>query len=96
MKIRSILHKGLREFIENDDQSGIDTRTVPKLSKMITFLEGMKSPDELYYMKSWHAHRLKGEFDNHWSLTVTRNWRLIFRIAEGEIEILDLNLIDYH
>jgi toxin HigB-1 len=31
-----------------------------------------------------------------WSLTVTRNWRMTFRIAEDEPEIVDLNYEDYH
>jgi proteic killer suppression protein len=31
-----------------------------------------------------------------WSLFVTKNWRLTFRIDRSEIEIIDLDYEDYH
>jgi len=31
-----------------------------------------------------------------WSLNVTRNWRLTFRIDTAENEIRDVNFEDYH
>ncbi len=31
-----------------------------------------------------------------WSLTVTANWRLTFRIDRDAMEIVDLNYEDYH
>ncbi|MDI9408978.1 MAG: type II toxin-antitoxin system RelE/ParE family toxin [Candidatus Pacebacteria bacterium] len=96
MIIRSIIHKGLREFVEDGDRSGIDSKTVPKLINIISFLQAMKSPDELYGIKSWHVHQLKGDMKGVWSLSVTRNWRLTFRIDKDAIEVIDLNLIDYH
>lgn len=41
-----------------------------------------------------------GEFTSDrkgiWSLTVTRNWRLTFRIDRTAGEILDLDYEDYH
>ena len=35
-----------------------------------------------------------GDRKGVWGLHVTRNWRMTFRIEEGEI--VDLNLEDYH
>jgi proteic killer suppression protein len=40
------------------------------------------------------AHQLSGNRKGVWSLHVTRNWRLTFRIENGEI--LDVNFEDYH
>lgn len=31
-----------------------------------------------------------------WSLFVTKNWRMTFRINQEEIEIIDLDYEDYH
>lgn len=31
-----------------------------------------------------------------WSLAVTKNWRITFRIDEAEGEIVDLDYEDYH
>jgi proteic killer suppression protein len=39
---------------------------------------------------------LKGEFKGFWSLTVTGNWRLIFRYDEATETVWDVGLIDYH
>ena len=41
-------------------------------------------------------HPLKGEMKEFWSLTVTENWRLIFRYDEEANSASDINLIDYH
>jgi proteic killer suppression protein len=41
------------------------------------------------------AHLLTGDRVGTWSLTVTKNWRMTFRInAAGAIE--DMDLEDYH
>ena len=40
------------------------------------------------------AHILTGDRKGTWSLRVTRNWRLTFRIEDDEI--IDMDLEDYH
>ena len=40
------------------------------------------------------AHQLTGDRKGVWSLHVTRNWRLTFRIEEDEI--VDVDYEDYH
>jgi proteic killer suppression protein len=94
MRIRNVLHKGLRRFIENDDKSGIQVVVVEKLRRMISFLQDMEKETELKAMPNWKAHQLtcKGT----WSLSVTKNWRLTFRIDQTGIEIIDLDYEDYH
>jgi proteic killer suppression protein len=42
----------------------------------------------------WRLHALKGELAGHWSVTVTGNWRLIFRF-DGE-DAVDVDFVDYH
>jgi proteic killer suppression protein len=44
--------------------------------------------------KTRKAHHLTGDRKGVWSLNVTRNWRLTFRIEDGEI--LDVDYEDYH
>jgi len=51
--------------------------------------------DELPVPPNFGAHRLAGDRKGQWALTVTRNWRLTFRVNEtGAIE--DVDLEDYH
>ena len=44
----------------------------------------------------WRLHPLKGDLKGFWSLTVTGNWRLIFRYDERTNTASDIDLIDYH
>lgn len=96
MKIRNVLHKGLRRFIEEDNAAAFPPAAVPKLRRMLSFLQDMERADELRMVPGWNAHRLVGDRRGVWSLTVTRNWRLTFRIDRAGDEIVDLDYEDYH
>jgi toxin HigB-1 len=96
MRIPNILHKGLKRFVIDDGPTGLPPATVEKLRRMVSFLQDMRSEDELQNVPSWKAHRLSGERKAVWSLYVTRNWRLTFSIDKTEVEIIDLNYEDYH
>ena len=56
----------------------------------------MQREEELRTFQGWNAHRLSGDRKGVWSLTVTRNWRLTFRIDRVGGEIVDLDYEDYH
>jgi proteic killer suppression protein len=96
VKIRNFAHKGLKKLYAEDEAKGVPPDTVDKLRKMLAFLDDMQSPEELRSLPTWKAHSLTGDRKGFWSLSVTRNRRLIFRIDETERQICDLNLEDYH
>jgi len=96
VKIRNIVHKGLKWLYAEDNAKGVPPDTVDKLRKMLAFLDDMEAPEELRALPSWKVHTLTGDRKGTWSLTVTRNRRLTFRIDTAENEICDLNLEDYH
>ena len=96
MKIRNVAHRGLRRFIQHDDSSGIAPSVVEKVRNILTFLQEMEDAQELRDVLSWNAHQLTGDRKGTWSLTVTRNWRITFKIDQAEGEILDLDYENYH
>lgn len=96
MKIRNIVHKGLKRLYAEDNAKGVPPDTVDKLRKMLAFLDDMEQPEELHSLPSWKAHALTGDRKGTWSLSVTRNRCLTFCIDTAEQEICDLNLEDYH
>ena len=96
MKIRNFAHKGLKQLYEEDVVKGVPPDTAEKLRKMLAFLDGMQDGEELYSLPAWKAHTLTGDRKGTWSLSVTRNRRLTFRIDTIENEICDVNLEDYH
>jgi proteic killer suppression protein len=96
MRIRNVLHKGLKRFIERDDASGLQPAVVGTIGRMVSFLQDMAHEGELLTLPNWKAHRLTGKRKGTWSLFVTKNWRMTFRIDAEEIEIIDLDFEDYH
>jgi toxin HigB-1 len=96
VKIRNFVHKGLKRLYEEDNAKGVPPATVDKLRKMLAFLDDMQDPEELRSLPVWKAHILTGDRKGTWSLSVTRNRRLTFRVDATELEIYDVNLEDYH
>jgi len=75
---------------------GVPPDTVDKLRKMLAFLDDMHDPEELRTLATWKAHTLTGDRKGTWSLSVTGNRRLTFRVDIAERETCDVNLEDYH
>lgn len=96
MIIRSVRHRGLRRLIENDDAGGLQPAVVNKVRNIVAFLQDMEREEELRSVPTWKAHQLTGDRKGTWSLFVTKNWRITFRIDHTEIEIVDLDYEDYH
>lgn len=94
MDIESVRHKPLRHFIETGKPKGLDANVAERLRKMIVYLAAIENADELKLPPNWGAHLLTGDRAGTWSLTVTRNWRMTFRIEQDAI--VDLDLEDYH
>jgi proteic killer suppression protein len=45
-------------------------------------------------LPGYRLHALKGELREYWSITISGNWRIIFRFADGNC--FDVDLVDYH
>lgn len=94
MDIVSIAHKGLRRYVERNDPKGLPHDKAERIQNVLaallqaTDIEGVKGPP------GWRIHQLRGERAGQWSISISGNWRLTFRIEEGAIA--DLNLEDYH
>lgn len=91
MKIESIRHKALRLFVETGRSKGLPGSLVERLRKMLAYLVAIGGPEELKVPPNYGAHMLTGDRAGTWSLVVTKNWRMTFRLNEaGAIEDLDL------
>jgi proteic killer suppression protein len=95
VEIESVRHKSLRAFVQSGKPKGLDARVAERLRRMIAYLAAIEGVGELHVPPNWGAHELTGDRKGTWSLTVTKNWRMTFRVtAEGAIA--DLDLEDYH
>lgn len=95
MQIESIRHKALRRFAETGQAKGLPSGSVDRLRRMLAYIDAIGAAEELRVPPNYGAHPLTGDRKGEWSLTVTKNWRMTFRInAVGAIE--DMDLEDYH
>jgi toxin HigB-1 len=94
MAIQTFRHKGLKRLFENDDARGIPVKLAEKLRDMLAAIDTATTADEVGLFPGWRQHRLKSDLSDYWSLTVSDNWRLVFRFEEGEA--YDLDFVDYH
>ena len=94
VKIVSFAHKSLKKLYLEDKAQGLPPDAVEKLRAMLTFMQDMRDSDHLRAFPLWKAHQLTGSRKGVWSLHVTRNGRLTFRVVGGTI--VEVNYEDYH
>jgi proteic killer suppression protein len=94
MAIKSFRHKGLREFFEEGRSRGIRADQAKRLRRALTTLDSASSLEEMKAFPGWRLHPLSGDLKGLWSVSITGNWRLIFRFDAGDA--FDLDLVDYH
>lgn len=92
--IKSIRHKGLKLFWEKGDSSKLPAQHVAKIRLVLTVLD--TAPDiNRMNIPGGRLHRLTGDMKDFWSLTISRNWRVVFRL-ENDGYIYDVDYMDYH
>lgn len=94
MKIRSVRHKGLKRYIENDDAKGIRPDLVNRVRNILAMLISSADIEGLNGPPGWRIRQLTGNRAGTWSISASGNWRVTFEIEDGEISNLDLE--DYH
>jgi proteic killer suppression protein len=93
VEIESVAHKALRKFLETGKSRGvIEPR---RIQLMIALLLNAESIEELNIPPNFGFHALSGDRAGTFAMTVTRNWRLTFRLVDDDT-IADLDLEDYH
>jgi len=93
MDIASIAHKGLRRFFETGNAKGL-VGDVNRIQKMLAFIDAAASIEELQTPPNYGLHEMRVDRAGTWSMTVTRNWRMTFKVSDGKL--IDVDLEDYH
>jgi len=94
--IRGFRHKGLKRFFaepRNTDRRGINAKTRARLVVILDALDVIKRAEEMN-IAGLFFHHLKGPRASEYSVRVSRNWRVTWRM-DGE-DVVDVNLEDYH
>jgi proteic killer suppression protein len=92
--IVSFRHKGLERLYSHDDTRRLPAELVARLRRVLAALDTAADIADLRLFPGWRVHELKGELRGHWSVSVSGNWRVVFRFHAGDAS--EVNLIDYH
>ena len=94
MPIQSFRHKALQRLFEDGDARGLPPGQTQKLLDVLAALDTAAAANEVGLFPGWRLHPLKGGRKGFWSVTITGNWRVIFRFDKGDAFAVDF--IDYH
>jgi proteic killer suppression protein len=87
--IASFRHKGLRLLFEAGNGRGVQAAHVQRLTDILDLLNAAASPRDMGFPGSF-LHPLKGKLKGYWSIRVSGNWRVVFRMHRGDA--FDVNL----
>ena len=91
--IKSFAHKGLEKFFLSGNAAGVQAIHAKRLRLILAQLDKAKTIDDME-IPTLDLHELKGSRKGIWSVTVQANWRVTFRLVDGDAEVV--NYEDYH
>ena len=86
-------HKGLRRHYERGDGRLLPSRRVSKIERILARLDVATEPADLS-LPGFRLHPPRGNLARFWAVSVSGNWRIIFRFEAGNVR--DVDLVDYH
>jgi proteic killer suppression protein len=86
-------HKGLKTYFETGNGSKIKQDHTKRLRLILAKLQSAEEIKDMDFPGSG-LHSLKGDKKNYWSVSISGNWRLIFRFEKGYA--YEVDYIDYH
>lgn len=92
--IVSFRHKGLRLLYEAGNARDLKPDQVRRIKRALFLLDNAERLDEIDAVPDMRLHPLTGNMRGLWSISVSGNWRIVFRFKDGNA--IDVDLIDYH
>ncbi len=91
--IVSFRHKGLKLLYERADRRRVSSDYADKVERILARLDEATEPENMDLPGFW-LHPLKGDLAGFWSVSVSGNWRIVFRFDGANA--CDVDLVDYH
>ena len=90
--IKSFKSRKLKRLYDGD-RTVFSFEWIEKMENILFYLDNAQTPQELN-LPGYHLHALKGNLKGFWSVSVSGNWRIIFKFEDGHAYVV--NFIDYH
>jgi proteic killer suppression protein len=91
--IRAFKHRGLKRLFEKSDRSKISAKHLARIEDILARLDIAETVESLD-LPGYNLHWLRGNLRGFWSVRISGNWRIIFRLSDGDV--FDVDLIYYH
>jgi len=91
--IRTFRHRGLKRLFLEDDGSKVRADQLGRIADVLSHLDQAIRPSDLD-LPGYRLHPLKGRLKDLWSVTISGNWRIVFRFEDRDA--YDVDLVDYH
>ena len=91
--IRNFRHRGLKRMYERGDASRVGASLSDRVAVALADLDEANKPSDLD-LPGYRLHPLRGDRKGYWSISISGNWRMVFRFEGGDA--FDVDLIDYH
>ena len=86
-------HKGLQNLYERGHRRRVPSTHVAKIERILARLDEASDPAGMD-LPGFRLHSLKGSLAGYWAVSVSRNWRVMFRFQGDHVS--DVDLVDYH
>ena len=91
--IETFAHKGLLKFFETGSTAGIQAIHAKRLKTILNVLNQAERVEDVA-LPGFKLHPLKGDKKGLWAVSVSGNWRIVFRFEDGNAFAVDY--VDYH
>ena len=90
--LKSVRHRALKRAVRSD-RSSLPPEHATRIVRILRELDIAITPQDMA-LPGYRLHPLKGELAGYWSVRVSANWRILFRMEDGDV--FDVDLTEYH
>lgn len=91
--IRTFRQRGLKRLFQDGDASKVRADQLKRIADVLAHLDAALHPVDVD-LPGYRLHALKGDRKGYWSVSISGNWRIVFRFEDGDV--FDVDLVDYH
>jgi proteic killer suppression protein len=91
--VKKFKHKGLKDFFETGRKKGIQASHAKRLRLILVRLHSSQTFEDMD-LPGFKLHLLKGKFQGYYAVTVSGNWRVIFKFDGNDA--VNIDYIDYY
>jgi toxin HigB-1 len=90
---RTFRHRSLKRLFQDSDTTKVPADKLWRIADVLAHLDTALHSVDLD-LPGYRLDPLKGDQKGYWSVSISGNWRIVFRLENGDV--FDVDLVDYH